>query len=63
MNRNWTPEEDELILYLQRLWGNSWAAIAQVRIILVLIEVQQLPGRPANDVRTRFKTLTNKVSE
>lgn len=36
MNRNWTPEEDELILYLQRQWGNSWAAIAQVRIIPVV---------------------------
>ena len=28
--RPWTAEEDNLILSLQKQWGNKWAAIAKV---------------------------------
>ena len=34
MDRNWSKEEDETILQLQRQWGNKWAAIAKVEKVI-----------------------------
>uniref|UniRef100_A0A7S3EFQ1 Uncharacterized protein n=1 Tax=Rhodosorus marinus TaxID=101924 RepID=A0A7S3EFQ1_9RHOD len=42
----WTPKEDETILRLQRLYGNSWVRIAN-----------SLPGRSDNAIKNRFYLL------
>lgn len=32
MNSAWTEEEDQLILSLQKEWGNRWSSIASVGV-------------------------------
>jgi hypothetical protein len=41
---NWTPEEDEILLYKQKECGNCWAKIARF-----------LPGRSANGSKNRWR--------
>ena len=45
----WTPEEDAIILSMQKKVGNKWAAITKV-----------LPGRTDNQVKIRFNSLHRK---
>ena len=42
----WTPEEDAILLKVQREQGNRWAALARM-----------LPGRTENAIKTRFKSI------
>lgn len=47
INKNeWTPEEDLMIMNLQRELGNRWALLAK-----------SLPGRTENSIKTRFRSL------
>lgn len=57
MCRNWSKEEDETILQLQKQWGNKWAAIAKV-ILLNCCDGQTLQNRTPNDVKSRYKSLS-----
>ena len=57
MDRNWSKEEDETILQLQRQWGNKWAAIAKVEMVIDC-DVQTLQNRTPNDVKSRYKSLS-----
>lgn len=45
----WTPEEDAIIMAMQRKVGNKWAAITK-----------KLPGRTDNQVKIRFNSLNRK---
>lgn len=42
----WTPEEDEILISLQKQLGNQWTKIAK-----------QMPGRTENSVKSRFASL------
>jgi hypothetical protein len=42
----WTPEEDSMIVNLQKELGNRWALLAK-----------SLPGRTENAIKTRFRSL------
>lgn len=66
-HRHWTQEEDDLILQLQKQWGNRWSAIKEVGEMR-RCDVQELNRRQSSDmagrckrsdtdVRNRFKTL------
>ena len=45
----WTPEEDELIIRLQKQIGNKWAKISE-----------KLPGRTDNSVKNRWNSVLKK---
>ena len=47
--RNWTPEEDELLLNLYQTLGNKWVEIAE-----------SLPGRNRESCRSRYRLLSKK---
>ena len=42
-DKEWTPEEDNMLLYLYYTWGKKWSKIATC-----------LPGRSEGQVKNRF---------
>ena len=48
--RSWTPEEDAILLSLQRKMGNRWSLIKQ-----------SFPGRSDNDVKNRYHCIHSRL--